>query len=655
MTKCLLLILLAAISDPAQQNSQATKGNAERVEVPEPSAQAMDYYRSGNLLWIVARATDLAIPALVLLSGLSLRMRNFARKIGRYWYFTVLIYFVLYCVLDYLLHFPLAFYAGYVRQHAYGFSNQTFLKWLYDSLLAGTLALAFAGLLIWVPYKLITVSPRRWWLYTALLYLPVMFFVMLVEPIWVDPLFNRFGPMSDKRLETEILALANQAGIENGRVFEVEKSVDTTAVNAYVTGLGSSKRIVLWDTLLAKLDPPEVRVVMAHEMGHYVLNHVLQGLLAGFLGTIVALYLIYRMANFVLDRYHDRLGFDRLSDVASLPLLVLLGQIVILLGMPVGLAFSRHVEHEADRFALELTHDNHSAATAFVRLQTENKSNPRPGFLHTLLRASHPSLAERIEFANDYRPWEHGEPLYYEGLFKSSHMGDKSLDPSPETNTAVVPVPKLENDSYDWYARHDEILESKDRIAPEIVMIGDSITHYWGGLPYSRSRNGPKSWNELFGERRVLNLGFGWDRTQNVLWRLDHGEFDGLHPRLVVLNIGTNNFSATASAKANSPAQVADAIRAICTRVRSKSPETRVIVMGVFPRGRSADDPYRAKISELNRRLADLGKTPGIAFLDIGDKFLTPGGEIPQDLMRDYCHPTEKGYSIWAAALKPLL
>ena len=129
-----------------------------------------------------------------------------------------------------------------------------------------------------------------------------MFFVMLVEPIWVAPLFNHFGPMNDKQLEAQILALADEAGIEGGRVFEVNKSVDTKAVNAYVTGLGSSKRIVLWDTLLAKLDARQVRVVMAHEMGHYVLDHVMQGLLAGFCGILVALYVVYRAANFLLRR-----------------------------------------------------------------------------------------------------------------------------------------------------------------------------------------------------------------------------------------------------------------------------------------------------------------------------------------------------------------
>jgi len=392
--------------------------NAQRIAVPEPSPQAIAYYHGGNVLWLVSQATALAIPAVVLLSGFSARIRNLARRIGRKWLFVVLVYFVIYSALEWALHFPLAFYAGYLRQHAYGLSNQTFLKWLHDWVVEGAVGLAFGGLLVWVPYWLIHRSPRWWWLYTALLSLPVMFFVMLVEPIWVAPLFNRFGPMNDKQLEAQILALADEAGIEGGRVFEVNKSVDTKAVNAYVTGFLGSKRIVLWDTLLAKLDASQVRAVMAHEMGHYVLHHVVLGLLAGFCGVLVALYLVDRAASYLLRRCHNRFGFERLSDVASLPLMLLLGQIVALALTPAGLALSRHMEHEADRFALELTRDNHAAATAFVRLQNENLSNPFPGTLYTLFRASHPSLAERIEFANDYRPWEKGQPLRYGDLFK---------------------------------------------------------------------------------------------------------------------------------------------------------------------------------------------------------------------------------------------
>jgi Zn-dependent protease with chaperone function len=402
----------------APQETQRAYGNTARVAVPEPTPQAIAYYRSGNVLWVVAQVVALAIPAVVLFSGFSARMRDLARRMGRKWYFVVVIYFVFYSLLDYVVHFPLSYYAGFVRQHAYGLSNQSFKRWLEQSLLDLGVTVIFGSLVLWFPYWLMRRSPRRWWLYTALASLPLMFFVMFVEPIWIAPLYNHFGPMHDKKLEAQILDLAAKAGIEGARVFEVDKSADTKAVNAYVTGFWGSKRIVLWDTLLAKLDADQVRVVMAHEMGHYVLHHVVIGLLAGFGGVLVSLFLVHHIANAMLRRWSGRFGFTEPSDIASLPMLVLLFEVIALVGMPIGLAVSRHLEHEADRFALELTHDNHAAAMAFVRLQSENLGNPRPGPLYTLWRASHPSLGERIEFANDYRPWEQGEPLRYGALFK---------------------------------------------------------------------------------------------------------------------------------------------------------------------------------------------------------------------------------------------
>jgi STE24 endopeptidase len=443
MTSSCLCLVLATVMASSPQESRPAVDASQPVAVPEPSAQAMDYYHSGNVLWIVTQAVALAIPAVVLFSGLSTKIRDLAWRVGRKWFFSIVVYFVLYALLDYALHFPLAYYSGFIRQHAYGLSNQSFGRWLAESLLDLTVTLVFGTLVIWFPYWMMRRSPRRWWLYTALTCLPVMFFVMLIEPIWIAPLYNRFGPMHDKRLEAEILELAAQAGIEDGRVFEVDKSADTKAVNAYVTGSWKSKRIVLWDTLLAKLDAPQVRAVMAHEMGHYVLNHVTQGLLAGFGGVLVVLYLAHQIANALLRRWPGRLAFTQLSDIASLPLLALLTQAVVLIMLPLGLAFSRHLEHEADRFSLELTRDNHAAATAFVRLQSENLANPRPGPLYMFWRANHPSLAQRIEFANDYRPWEQGRPLHYGGLFKN--WPNESAPPtskSPGRDFGVGNVPQ---------------------------------------------------------------------------------------------------------------------------------------------------------------------------------------------------------------------
>jgi Zn-dependent protease with chaperone function len=388
------------------------------VPVPEPSQKALDYYRSGNVLWVVGQIWGLAVPLVILFSGLSARLRTWAQRLGRKWFFVVALYLVFYSLLTYVIDWPLSYYAGYLRQHAYGLSNQDFGRWLGNSLKGLLIGLVFGALILWVPYLLLSKSPRRWWLYTSLLAVPLIFVVALVVPIWVEPLFNHYGPMKDRQLESQILALADRAGIEGSRVFEVDKSKDTKAVNAYVTGFWNTKRIVLWDTLLAKLQPGEVRFVMAHEMGHYVLGHVVQGILLSSLGILLSLYVVYRLSGFLIDRFQGRFGFDRLSDVASLPLILVLVQVVSLVVTPLALAYSRHIEHEADRFGLELTQNNHVAATAFVKLQTENLGIPRPGVLYMLWRGSHPSLGDRIDFANAYHPWKNGQPLRYGDRFR---------------------------------------------------------------------------------------------------------------------------------------------------------------------------------------------------------------------------------------------
>jgi lysophospholipase L1-like esterase len=223
-------------------------------------------------------------------------------------------------------------------------------------------------------------------------------------------------------------------------------------------------------------------------------------------------------------------------------------------------------------------------------------------------------------------------------------------------NSAVVPVSKLEDDAYDWHARHKAVLEAKKGFDPEIVLIGDSITHFWGGdRPKEDLQRGPGAWKKLFAGRRVLNLGFGWDRTQNVLWRLDHEEFDGLKPRYVVINIGTNNLTGTSNARENTPAEIAEGTAEICKRVRAKSPNSKIVLMGVFPRGQKADDPLRPKIAALNKLLADYAKSHEIIFLDIGSRFLEADGSISAEIMGDGVHPTERGYAIWAEALQDII
>jgi STE24 endopeptidase len=388
------------------------------VVVPQPSETAIRYHQSGNVLWGVGTLLSLLIPALILFTGLSAGIRNVAQRIGRRWLLTVAVYALIFVLVMSLLTLPLAYYSGYLREHAYGLSNQTVGRWIGDWLKGVAVSGLGLALVLWIPYLLLRKSPRRWWLYTGLAAIPLAALMLVITPVWVDPLFNEYVPMKDKALEARILALAERAGVRGSRVYQVNKSADTKAVNAYVTGMGRTKRIVLWDTILAKLEPNQVLFVTAHEMGHFVLRHTLAFILGAALITTLSLYVVHRVAGRLIARFSERFGFERLSDVASFPLLLLLGSIVTLILTPAVLAFTRYQEHEADRFALEITRDNRAAATTFVRLQEDNLLVPRPGTLYMLWRGSHPSLGDRVDFANHYRPWEEAKELRYGHLFR---------------------------------------------------------------------------------------------------------------------------------------------------------------------------------------------------------------------------------------------
>jgi len=420
----LLAIVFATVvgSTPVQASaaSEPTAAVDETVpvEVPAPTEKALQYHRSGNVLWVVDIVWSLAMLIVILATGFSATLRNWSQRIGRRWFFTLVTYFVLFNLITSIVDLPRAYYEEFVRQHAYGLSNQTLAKWWSDTLKSFGVSCIVGVLLLWVPYLLLRKSPRRWWLYTGLALVPFVIVGTLVAPIWIAPLFNTFGPMKDTALEARILALADRAGIENTRVFEVDKSVDTKTVNAYVAGLFNTKRIVLWDTIIRRMSQPELMFVMGHEMGHYVLGHMwylvgLQTLL-----IMSSLYAAYRTAGAAIARWGARFGFTTLADVASLPLILILINAFSLIVQPLALGFTRYTEHEADRFGLEITQTNHSAGTAFVKLQEDALAVPRPSLLFKLWRESHPPLGERIDFTNEYHPWRDGQPLVYGDRFK---------------------------------------------------------------------------------------------------------------------------------------------------------------------------------------------------------------------------------------------
>lgn len=388
------------------------------VSVPPPTEEAISFYRSGNILWSIKIIWSLILPALIFFTGLSTKLAKCAHFLGKRAVWIFIIFFIFYAILVGLVSFPIDYYSGFIRPHEYGLSNQSFGRWLNHFFIGFTIETTTSLMIFGFLYFLIAKSPKRWWLYLGLLMLPIQIFFQIIQPLYISPLFNRFGPMQDKHLEQKILNLAKKAGIQDSRVFEVDKSADTKMMNAYVTGLGHSKRIVLWDTIIKGMNEKELLFVMGHEMGHYVLGHIWFGIIFESSLTILVMLLIYLSSKFFIKRFSSRLEVRELKNVVSLPLILFLYGIFSLIAIPAQNFVSRMHEHEADRFGIEITQDNHSAATSFLKLTQSNLGYPYPGKFYLLFRASHPSIGSRIEFFNSYYPWCSGKPSKYQKYFK---------------------------------------------------------------------------------------------------------------------------------------------------------------------------------------------------------------------------------------------
>jgi len=313
-------------------------------------------------------------------------------------------YVLLFSLLMDVVSLPFAYYSGFVVEHHFDLSTQTFGAWLANFLKGETISYLFAVLLAPLAYWGIRRSPRRWWAWIAGGAAPVIIFIMVITPVYLSPLFNKFEPLKDQALRERILTVAQEAGISGSRVFQVDMNKETEKVNAYVTGLFGSKRIVMWDTILKKLEPDEIVFVMGHEMGHYVMNHVWKFIGIFVVTLAILLFVISRTIGFTLRKFGGKMGFTELDDIASLPLLLLMLSLLMFLITPALNAYSRTMEHDADRFGLELTHDGATAASAFVKLANENLSNPAPNAFIEFWLFNHPTLKDRIDFCKQYEP-----------------------------------------------------------------------------------------------------------------------------------------------------------------------------------------------------------------------------------------------------------
>jgi len=361
--------------------------------------------RIRDILYFAGFLYSVGVLILVLMSPISTRLRDLAEKVTKRRWVVSIIYVALFMIVTAVLQFPLAFYSGYVVPHQFDLSNQNFVQWLGDE--GKELAVAIVLSCIAGALALFAIQTfKRWWLVIWIGSIPLTIVLVVIAPVFIDPLFNRFDPLEDQVLKERLLDEAARAGIEGGRVYQVDKSKQTKTLNAYVTGLGPTKRIVMWDTLRNRMSRDEVVAVMAHEMGHYVLHHVWKGVAFSMLVSLVFLLFAQWAYGGGIRRGGGRWGVRGEGDAAALPWLLIIVAVVLFLLSPVINGYSRRIEHEADVFGLELMHLNEASATAFIKLAEQSKVNPRPHPFIEWWRYSHPSIARRIEFVLGHKPWE---------------------------------------------------------------------------------------------------------------------------------------------------------------------------------------------------------------------------------------------------------
>jgi len=367
----------------------------------EQAATARSYSRGSWALGFIDPLLSMAALALLSLTGFAGAMDRSIRSRLRSRIGADLVFVVAMVGCLAVLGFPLEAYRFY-REHHYGFATQGFASWFGDEMKGLAIGCILAAIFLLPIWSAIRRWPRNWWVIGSAIGVVLAVLAMAVAPVFIAPLFNTFTPLKDEALKTRILSLAHRQGIPADNVYEVDASRQSRHDNAYVVGLLGTQRIVLYDTLLSAYTPDEIEFVMGHEMGHYVLNHIWKGIAFGGSLIVAGFFLLSRMLNSFIASRSARLGYASLGSIAAVPLALLFLSAYLFVIQPVSSAFSRHLEHESDVFALGLsgpTPEGRGVAVAsFQKMAARNLSDPNPPAPIEWWLYSHPSIGNRIRF-----------------------------------------------------------------------------------------------------------------------------------------------------------------------------------------------------------------------------------------------------------------
>src|SRR2546421_3549371 len=384
---------------------------------PDLYRKARNRGRIGFASRIIGFFYGLMVLWFILRRKLSAKYRGWAERISRHRFLQALVFTPLLVLTIGVLQLPIDIFHESVSK-LYRISVQSWPSWAADWAKAQLLTIIIGGLLAWILYAVIRKSPRRWWLYFWIISLPLLLFGIFISPYVIDPLFNKYEPLSTKapQLVPELQRVTRRAGqeIPPGRMFWMKASDKTIATNASVNGFGASKRIIIWDTTLAQETTDEVLTDFGHEMGHYVLGHVWKGFFFFATMILVLFYLGNRSIGWLLTRSGVAWGIRSLDDWASLPALLFLLTLFGFAAEAIGNTFSRYQENQADVYSLEVTHGvvpdaGQAAAHSFQIYGETVLVDPHPNPINVFIFFDHPTVADRIHLFVTYDPWSKGE------------------------------------------------------------------------------------------------------------------------------------------------------------------------------------------------------------------------------------------------------
>jgi len=390
------------VTETAKPFDPAAATQAWLAVVPRDKREKSDAYFEGGywlILWNFLLAA--AISIFLLTSRISARLRDFAERAARFKPLQVAFYALPYLLLVYVLSFPLNLYENFYREHQYGFATQSFLPWFGEQLIGLGLTLVGGTIALIVLYAVFRRAPRRWWLWGTVAMVIFLAGLVLIAPVYIEPLFNTYKPITNPQIRDPILAMARANEIPVKQVFEVDASRQTTRVSANVSGFLSTTRIALNDNLLKQCSLPEIRAVMAHELGHYVLNHG---------AKLITYFGIFILIGFAVARilfeaavrhWSNKWGVRTIADPAGLPLLALIFSILFFVATPFINTVTRITEREADAFGINTAREPDGMAKVTLKLGVYRKLDPSP--LEEFIFFDHPSGRARIRMAMDWK------------------------------------------------------------------------------------------------------------------------------------------------------------------------------------------------------------------------------------------------------------